>query len=134
MDFSLLKMQHILQSLQNQYGRTDQQNNRPSARYTLIYPTGYMKHRMFLLFSFLPLPCNFGFFLEHCSVTNEQMCKIFYFILLHITESNSACDPINERNFERQIVWRKNKKNPTKTLELTVVFRHFPLTSVQQIT
>ena len=45
----------------------------------------------------------------------------------HISESNLTFDPINENGFERQIVWRKNKKDLTKTLELMEVLTHFPL-------
>ena len=58
---------------------------------------------MFFIFSFLHFPCKFFFFLR----------------------PNLNCDPINENDFERRIVWCKHREDPTNTLEMAKVQKHF---------
>ena len=60
---------------------------------------------MFLIFSFLHFPCKFFFFSQPC-----------------FPEPNLTCDPINENDFERRIVWSKHREDPTNTLEMASVF------------
>ena len=75
---------------------------------------------MFLLFSFLYLPCKFCFFHELGPLINVKISK-FCNCKNCFPGPNLTCDPIIENDFERRIVWCKNREDPINTLKMAEV-------------
>ena len=70
------------------------------------------------------------FFCDFAPLTNVEINNFFLFQKPCFPCSNLICNSINENDFERRIVWYKNRKNLTSTLEMTEVYRHFLLRQV----